>query len=179
MKFGKVHLTADIPELARKWRNQREVWRWCRQNTLISSSDQERWNQRIATDPTIKMFGIEIYKNINSTSDDLKVGVCGFTSISMGNRNAEFSLYIAPQFQGNGYGKDALKALLTHGFIDFGFKRIWGEVFDGNPAKKIFESLGMVHEGTLRKSYWKDGRFIDSHIVSMLNSEFVTIQCDW
>ena len=161
----RVYLSSEIPIDARGWRNERCVWEWCRQNTLISEAAHQRWLERIETDPTIKMFGIhnEILEHI---------GVCGLTSIDRVNQTAEFSLYIAPHEWKKGYGKDALKTLITHGFNDLNLNRIWGETYDGNPALKMFLSLGMKHEGTSRQAYFRNGRFIDCHRVAVLRSEW-------
>lgn len=164
-----VSLQAEIPKEAREWRNHRDIWQWCRQNTLIAAENQKTWLDKIHSDPTIKMFGV--VSHLSRTPEP--VGVCGFTSIDYANRSAEFSLYIAPGEQGRGYGWKALELLLMHGFLDWGFKRIWGEVFEGNPALAMFERVGFIKDGTLRSSYWKGGTWIDSHMISMLDSEWV------
>jgi len=165
----KIVLTANIPEQAREWRNDHRVWQWCRQYTLIDKLSHERWLEKISSDPTIKMFGI------SSLPGKIDVGVCGFTSICLLNRKAEFSLYIVPEFQGKGYGKDALWTLLTHGFNDWGFNRIYGETYSDNDAFKMFLGLRMKVEGTMRGSYMRGGKMIDSIIVSMLKPEFDAI----
>lgn len=100
------------------------------------------------------------------------VGVCGLTSIDKINQKAEFSLYIAPDMQHKGFGRAALALLLHHGFNDFNLNRIWGESFDGNPAQKMFARMGMQKEGTLRESYFRGGKFIDSHIWAITRSQF-------
>ena len=163
-EYKNVYLTPDIPEKARIWRNDPEIWRWCRQNTLIDSHSHVMWEQEQSCDASIKMFGI--------ASGFTSIGVCGFTSIDRLNRSAEFSLYIDPDEQRKGYGKRALQTLIRHGFEDWGFNRIWGETFDGNPALKTFLEIGLTTEGTLRESYFKKGKFINSFIVSILASEF-------
>ena len=161
-----ISLTADIHPNAREWRNHLNVRRWCRQFTLISESEHAEWLKKIHSDPKIKMFGIG--------HSGEQVGVCGFTSIDLINRNAEFSLYINAENQDLGYGAPALMQLIDHGFDDFGLKRIWGEVFDGNPALKKFLDLGFRPEGVLRSSYFRDGKYINSHIIGMLSDE-----CSW
>jgi RimJ/RimL family protein N-acetyltransferase len=100
------------------------------------------------------------------------VGVAGLTSIDRLARRAEFSLYIGPEHHGEGYGRKALIALFTKGFRDLGLNLIWGESFDGNPAIRLFESLGMIREGTRRDFYFKDGRFIDAHLFSIRSTEW-------
>lgn len=160
-----VELVAEIPAKAREWRNDPAIWKWCRQNALISRAAHMRWLDRIETDPTIKMFGVRI----NAAAD---IGVCGLTSIDRINQCAEFSLYIAPEFQRRGYAKEALKLLLDHGFKDQNLNRIWGETFDGNPALRMFIDLGMRLEGTSRQAYFRGGKFIDCHRVAILRSEW-------
>ena len=163
-EYKYISLHAEIPNDALSWRNDARIFQWCRQNTLIDEFQQNMWFHQQSDDPAIKMFAIY--------SKQEPVGVCGFTSIDMLNRSAEFSLYIAPDRQRKGYGKRALQTLIRHGFEDFGFNRIWGETFDGNPALRTFIDLGMTCEGTHRQTYFKKGKFINSFIVSILAEEF-------
>jgi ribosomal-protein-alanine N-acetyltransferase len=100
------------------------------------------------------------------------LGVCGLTSMDLINRRAEFSLYIGPEFQGQGFGKNALKTLLAHGFRNYGLNRIWGESFEGNPAIAMFESLGFEPEGIRKEFYFKGGKFIDAYLFSISNLVF-------
>jgi diamine N-acetyltransferase len=166
-----VELRSTIPSQARDWRNQLEIRRWCRQYTLISQAQHAAWLTRIETDPTIKMFGIW-GNDPQVIPHNGFVGVCGLTSIDRHNQSAEFSLYIAPEYHRRGYARNALTLLLLHGFWDYNLNRIWGESFDGNPAQRLFASLGMQHEGALRQSYFREGRHIDSHIWAMTREEF-------
>lgn len=159
-----VALGPDIPEQAREWRNNYAVRRWCRQYSLLSESNHAEWLSKIAYDETIKMFSIIV--------EDRPVGVCGLTSIDRVNQKAEFSLYIAPGEQRKGYGRKALTLLLLHGFEQQNLNRIWGESFDGNPAQKMFESLGMTHEGRLGDAYFRDGEFISASIWAITRKEF-------
>ena len=165
---------------------------------MIDKLSQEKWLEKISSDPTIKMFGVclaidpraciagggtfipitEYFREYDFISDHIPykgLGVAGFTSIDLLNRKAEFSLYIAPEFQGQGFGRNALWLLLRHGFLDWGFHRIYGEVFDNNHAIDMFIKLGMKKEGTMRGSYMREGKMIDSHIVSMIKPEFDSI----
>jgi RimJ/RimL family protein N-acetyltransferase len=157
----------DLPKLF-QWRNDHRIWAWTRQNDLLNEVEHAEWFERQAKDPAIRMYKL-VLKTDGTTN---AVGVCGLTSIDYQNSRAEFSLYIAPAFQGKGIGKMALQVLLTHGFVNLGIRRIWGETFDGNPAAKIFETLGMVKEGTRRGFYWKDGKYVDAHLYSITREEF-------
>lgn len=166
-----IRLVAKIPQEARNWRNDPSIWAWCRQYTLISEADQIAWLTKITMDPSIKMFGIEVPSG-PKPDDWMAVGVCGFTSIDKQNQSAEFSLYIAKQFQSEGYGPLALKTLLAHGFRDMNLHRVWGEVFDGNPALKTFTDVGFHLEGTNRQAYYLSGQWRDAWRIGILKEEF-------
>lgn len=164
--FGVVlgPLDSNHAEHVRKWRNDPRVWNWCRQYKPISDFDQDSWFERQANDPTIQMYSILL--------DGSLAGVCGFTSIDLINRRAEFSLYVAPDLNGRGIGTKSLLTLLRHGFNQWGFNSIWGESFEGNPAIRIFKKIGMKQEGIRRGFYFRDGKFIDAHLYGILASEW-------
>lgn len=149
---------------ARKWRNDPRVFRWCRQTDIISETEQARWFEAQDKDPRIKMYSV--------WAKGKMVGVCGFTSIDMMARHAEFSLYIAPDFQRRGYAQSALKTLLKHGFLTLGLNQIWGECLDKNRALSIFITVGMKHDGKRRQFYFKDGALWDAHLVSISRDEW-------
>jgi RimJ/RimL family protein N-acetyltransferase len=151
-------------ETIRAWRNDPRVWSWCRQYKPISDFEQSRWFENQSKDPSIQMYAV--------LADDKIAGVCGFTSIDLINRRAEFSLYICPDMTQQHFGTKALKLLFSHGFKQWGFNSIWGETFDGNPAVKLFESLGMTKEGSRRQFYFRNGAFLDAHLYSVLASEW-------
>jgi len=153
----------DLPHTF-EWRNDHEVWRWCRQHEPLHQLAHEAWFQRQTDDHSVSMFGIEVTGKL--------VGVCGLTSINRANGTAEFSLYIAPSERKQGLAKVALTGLFSHGFDNLRLNHIFGETFDGNPAAKLFERLGMVREGTRRQFYYREGSYLDAHLYSMLRSEY-------
>jgi ribosomal-protein-serine acetyltransferase len=104
--------------------------------------------------------------------EGLPVGVCGLTDIDLVNRRAEFSLYIGPEYHGCGYGEASLRALIKKGFNSYGLKSIWGESFTGNMAMKMFYKVGFKHDGVRRSFYFRDGKFIDAHLFSILRDEW-------
>lgn len=168
VNLGLKPLDRQHMEIVRSWRNDHRIWAWTRQYDVISDIEQDAWFERQAQDSRIKMYRIVL----SLDGRDETVGVGGFTSIDWRNRRGEFSLYIRPDRQRRGLGRQALKVLFTHGFVNLGLWQIWGETIDGNPARKIFEDLGMKHDGTRRKFYFKDGRWLDAHLVSIFAEEW-------
>jgi len=150
-----------------KWRNDPLIYEWCRQYAPLHFINHVNWFKNQAHDQSQSMFAIE--------KDKIILGVCGLTSINQINKNAEFSLYIGPEYQGKKNAKKGLMHLLHHGFHDLGLNRIWGEVFDKNPAYNMFIKLGFEHEGIRKESYYRDGNFIDSHLISFSHKHFDSI----
>jgi len=165
MQFGLSLAALDSTDVGtcRKWRNDYRIWSWCRQSDFISDVEQAGWFERQAKDTSIKMY--KIMCNVDTA--ETMVGVCGLTSIDWVNRKAEFSLYVDPDKHARGYGKEALGLLLVHGFTNLNLNLIWGETFQGNPAFKMFLGLGFQPEGTRRSFYFKDGKYIDAHLISL------------
>lgn len=159
--------TIDIEDMKklRKWRNHPDIYQWCRQHSLINEIKHGNWYEWQATEPSVEMLIIR-----TATGDP--VGVCGLTSIDHLHRRAEFSLYIAAHRQGKGYGYNGLRMLIDHGFRDLNLNIIWGETFEGNPAMSMFERIGFVYEGTRRQFYFKNGVYLDAHLVSITKEEF-------
>jgi hypothetical protein len=145
-------------------RNHLSVRRWCRQYDLLTEGGHRAWFDGLHKRSDVSMYEILAW--------DDPVGACGFTSIDHVNQRAEFSLYVFPDHMGKGHGASGLKLLLEHGFDDLNLMHIWGETFEDNPAAKIFERLGMKKEGTRRKFYFREGRFIDAYLYSILRSEW-------
>jgi len=164
-------LESCLIETFRRWRNDPRIWRWTRQNDFISDISQRDWLDRMAKCNQTRMY------QINLRIDDRPaepVGVCGLTNIDWGNRRTELSLYIAPEHHRKGFGRRACDLLLMHAFVNLNLRLVWAESFDGNPAIKMFESLGFVREGTRRDFYWKDGRYWNAHLLSIKVDEWIT-----
>ncbi len=74
-----------------------------------------------------------------------------------------------------GYGTSAASAALDACFNDWGLYRVWVDVPEYNEAaRKMFEHLGFVHEGTLRKSRPHEGARFDSVVMGILAAEYAT-----
>lgn len=155
---------ADLPLLF-EWRNDERIYRWCRQYGPIHWDSHVKWFERQSSDPKLEMFSI-----IRDSGSH--VGVCGLTDIDMVNRRAEFSLYIAPEFQGKGYAREALIELFRWGFNALGLNRIYGESFSGNPAMKLFEKLGLELEGVRWGFYLRNGCYTNAHLYSIAAESF-------
>jgi RimJ/RimL family protein N-acetyltransferase len=160
-------------EMLRNWRNDPKIYNWCRQNTLISKEDQAAWFKRQTEDKSMRMFAIDAripYQDHGYNEET--VGVCGLTDIDLINSRAEFSLYIAPSFQKKGFAGEAIKELFNYGFNTLALHSIWGETFDGNPALHLFKNIGMEVTGYHKDFYFKHGKYLDAHIISITEEKW-------
>lgn len=74
---------------------------------------------------------------------------------------------------GHGIGTRAIRAALSHAFDTVGLHRVGLEVYDHNPrARRLYERIGFVHEGTLRDALRLDDRWVDAHLMSLLRPEW-------
>lgn len=159
------------PHVILEWRNHYKIRRWCRQYDLIPIGAHQEWYKRqVEGSPTEKMYAIEGPEQM----PEKIIGVCGLTSLDLINRRAEFSIYIAPAHQSQGFGRAALKILVSHGFNSFGLESIWGESFRGNPAQKMFKKLGFKEDGCRRNFYFREGHFIDAYLYSITRKDWLS-----
>jgi diamine N-acetyltransferase len=102
------------------------------------------------------------------------VGSLGFTHIDWRNRASEFGILIGDKTYWNrGYGTEAVRLLVQHGFNTINLNRIFLHVFENNPpAIRVYEKAGFVHEGRERQAEFQDGKYIDILVMSMLKNEF-------
>ncbi|KAF7186507.1 putative N-acetyltransferase p20 [Pseudocercospora fuligena] len=88
-------------------------------------------------------------------------------------RHAKIGINIKREYQGRGFGKEAVKWLLDWGFRRAGLHKISLTVYEYNSsAIKLYEKLGFVREARLRDEVWHDGRFWEDYIYSMLEDEW-------
>ena len=64
-------------------------------------------------------------------------------------------------------------ALVAFGFDQLRLERIELDVYDFNDrARAVYERVGFVHEGTMRRALFRDGAFHDVHRMAVLRDEW-------
>jgi RimJ/RimL family protein N-acetyltransferase len=67
-----------------------------------------------------------------------------------------------------------LRALVGFGFGMLRLERIWLDVYDFNPgAKRVYERVGFVEEGTLRNAIYREGRYVGVVRMAILREEWL------
>ncbi len=101
------------------------------------------------------------------------IGDCGFQVLATEPREAEVGIALAPEFQGQGYATEALRALLDYLVVALGKDRIYGSVDPRNDrSMKLLQRVGMRKEAQRVKSLWFKGEWVDDAIFAVTASEW-------
>jgi RimJ/RimL family protein N-acetyltransferase len=94
-------------------------------------------------------------------------------SIDTHNRSAHIGVSLRPAYRGRGLGTDVVRALCGYGFRVRGLHRLQIETLTDNVAMvRAAIRAGFTREGTLRRSAWVDGGFLDEAVLGLLVSEW-------
>jgi RimJ/RimL family protein N-acetyltransferase len=75
-------------------------------------------------------------------------------------------------YWGKGIGYEACKLMLEFGFDVLNLRKIYLAVYENNlTAKKLYEKLGFILEGTLRKHVMVDGKLYDKYLMGIFKEE--------
>ena len=160
----------DLP-LFQEWLNDPEVTEGLSTYLPLSLADEEQWFDRLSSmQPEEKPLAIELEQD----GGWRLIGNSGFFNIEWLNRSAEFGLFIGDKTVWNqGHGTECVRLLLKHGFETLNLHRIYLRVYATNPrARRSYEKVGFVLEGTLREAVYRHGRYADVHIMSVLRSQW-------
>jgi RimJ/RimL family protein N-acetyltransferase len=88
------------------------------------------------------------------------------------HRCTELGIDIKREFQGQGYGTEAIRWTLEWAFKVAGLHRVELYVLGWNErAKSLYERIGFQEEGRKREALWKDGRWWDEVYMGILQDE--------
>jgi diamine N-acetyltransferase len=174
-----------------EWLNDPEVRQGILVHNPISQADEENWFEgMLKRAPDEHVYGIEVHLpsdqaglpgeiigepvQVASLEKWQLIGTYAFNDIDWRNRSAEFGIMIGEKsYWDRGYGTEAVRLLAQHGFNTLHLNRIFLHVFESNPrAIRAYEKAGFIHEVRERQAEFKDGKYIDVLVMSMLKDEF-------
>lgn len=106
--------------------------------------------------------------------DDSILGLISLTDIDFLNQSAKLHIMIGEtSCQNKGAGTFAVRAMLSHAFYNMNLHRIELTVLESNQrAIHLYEKCGFTREGVKRKCNYKNGKFVDMFMYSILKEEF-------
>lgn len=118
-------------------------------------------------DPNVAFFAIcshtnEHIGNVKIDFHDSKANVSEL-GLLIGDKN----------YWGKGIGFEACHLAMQYGFGNMNLRKIYLAVYENNlNAKKLYERLGFILEGTLRKHVAVDGVFYNKYLMGIFKEEF-------
>ncbi|NOH01483.1 MAG: GNAT family N-acetyltransferase [Chloroflexi bacterium] len=154
-----------------EWVNDPEVTRGLALYLPMSMADEEKWFDA-QRDPNEKPFAIEIRKGRVWKL----IGNCGVFGIELTHRSGELGIMIGEKSEWDkGYGAEVMTLLLRHCFGTLNLNRAFLRVYADNVrAVRSYEKAGFVLEGRLREAVYKNGKYDDVLIMSVLRSEWAS-----
>jgi RimJ/RimL family protein N-acetyltransferase len=84
-----------------------------------------------------------------------------------------YAVYVAPEHRCRGYAREAIQIVLRYYFHELRYQKVNIKVYANNsPSLTLHEKLGFVREGTLRRSLFQHGEYVDVALYGMTREEF-------
>lgn len=102
------------------------------------------------------------------------IGYAGLSGISTTNHSGEYFIFIGEQaYWGQGIGTAVTKQVIHLGFTNYQLNRIMLTVSEPNVGGvKAYANAGFRVEGRLRQACYRQGRYHDKIVMSLLKSEW-------
>ena len=101
------------------------------------------------------------------------IGIVSLNYIDWRNSHCEIGIFITDDLETKkGNGSTMISFIKDYGFGELNLNRIWIDVYDNNPDVPFWEKNGFTWEGILRENYYHNGKYYDSHVGSILRSEW-------
>ena len=98
------------------------------------------------------------------------IGIVALHLVCLKDKNAEIGYWVSRQHWGKGIATEAVRLALQFGFKELKLKRIYAKVFKGNNISvKVLQKNRFKIEGLLRKSRYKNKKWLDEIILSKLD----------
>lgn len=157
----------DEPRV-RSWINDPLVRKYLHHRPPLNAFREREWIESQGKSSTDYVFGIAVRQG------GRLIGTTGLHRIDAIARKAEFGLCIGDKaFQGRGYGKEATRLTLRFAFEELNLNRVKLHVFADNwRAIRLYQKVGFVQEGCLRQAAYRQGRYDDVYVFSILRDEW-------
>ncbi|WP_152399006.1 GNAT family N-acetyltransferase [Paenibacillus cellulositrophicus] len=105
------------------------------------------------------------------------IGFIEYRDVNIVSRRCTVGIGIGDKdFWGQGWGSDAMKALIRYVFQTMNLRRVQLETWGGNPrAIRAYEKCGFVIEGRLREHSYIDGQYVDTIVMGLLREDFLNL----
>jgi len=177
MNDFRIYLRAIEPDdylVSYKWRNDHELMKGITgMPRFISQETERKWVMKAIEE---NETGCALRLAICTKEDHKLIGYISLLEIDNHNKTCSVSSLIGDKnYHGSGIIGEARLLLFRYAFFELGMNRISAKVLVDNVASiKACEKFGYVREGILRQAVFRNGKYRDVVIYSMLKSEFLS-----
>lgn len=151
--------------IVRKWRNNKNIKKWMFQDHTISPKEHLKYMTVIKKDNKNFCWLIK-----DSSGEYL--GVISLNRVDYRNKNSYLAVYSNPFLKKSGFGRMALKIIVSLAFGILKLHTLKLEVLDNNiAAKKLYRKFGFIKEGELREFVFRGGKWQDVVIMGITNGD--------
>lgn len=164
---------SDVPIFVR-WFADAEMSGLLGMRAPFSEAMEEQWFVR-----QVENQGKEHYHFVMCRLDDSQpIGTISLFRVDEVNGSGGVGISIGEKsLWGQGYGTDAMNALVDFGFGQLRLERIWLEVYDYNKrASRSYEKSGFIVEGVQRHANYRLGKFHDVLLMAILRDDWDALE---
>lgn len=157
---------SDLPLFVR-WFNDPEVTVFLKRRYPMTESGEEKWFEGLAERKNDIVLTVVLKGR--TPAQDRPIGNIGIHGIERENGVATTGAVIGEKdCWSKGYGTEAKMLLLEYAFNTLNLRKIYSRVLAINPRSRAYsEKCGYVLEATLPKSHFRQGRYVDEHVLAV------------
>lgn len=155
----------------RRWRADPDITRYWVSDAPPTEVEVERWFAENRAAGTLTWVILD--------EAERPIGYLNLFAIDGAHRRAELAVMIGERASwGQGYAKEALRAVLGHAFGPaarggLGLHKVSLSVFADNvAARRAYLACGFQEDGVLRDDFFRGGRWHDQILMSVLESDY-------
>lgn len=138
--------------------SESDAWNWVRRCRKISNAGPR---------PVAYEFAVELRPG------PMAIGGISLSKIDWEAGTAGGGIWIARQYQGRGYGREAFEAKIRFAFRELGLTRLVNGYFDGNDNSwSMQRNLGYRRIAEVQSRCMADGRQTVEHVTTLLRSDW-------
>lgn len=133
----------------------------------VTMAEQVSWFQNLKNDDSIRY-------TISNIEDNEVLGTLIISKIDWKNRCCGLDIKLTSNSRGKGIGNESIGLAIDYIFNELGLNRIGVSILDSNiPSQKLFKKNGFIEEGKMRKAIFKNGKYNNLLIFSLLKEDFL------
>lgn len=143
---------------------------------FVSLEREKKWVEDLILNDYKDRFYVAICEK--TSKEEHIIGYTSVSNIDYLNRSCFWSgIKIHPDYNGRGYATQAALLILKFVFEELNMERCTGQcIEDHSIAKKLMEKVGYKVEALQRHSLFKNGKYHNQYVLSILRDEYFEIK---